>query len=47
MNIKQIESTKSNLIKYQSQKNVIRQTKRESTIRFGKLVITTDADPDG
>lgn len=47
MTIKKIQTTRENVDKYLSQTNVIRQTTRETNSRFGKIVMVTDADPDG
>ena len=47
MQIKKIETTQENVLRYINQPNVIRNTKRETNTRFGKVVVTSDADADG
>jgi DNA topoisomerase-2 len=47
MTIKKIETTSSAVLKYMTASNVIRQTKYESNLRFGKIMLLTDFDQDG
>lgn len=47
MKIKKIETNQQTVSQYISQNNVIRNTTRNTTTRFGKIVISTDSDADG
>ena len=47
MQIKKIETNQENILRYINQSNVTRNTKCESNTRFGKIVVTSDADADG
>ena len=48
MKIEKIECSPQNINKYMAQTNVIRKSNfRNTNLRFGKIVVCTDADPDG
>lgn len=45
--IKKIQPTKTNMDAYFANPNVIKKTKRTSTLNYGKICAFTDFDTDG